>query len=101
MELFHVTLSPDLLVEFIMSHMLKKLPVELFVQCVGIIHRLLCYQKRNAVRLPYNWKDLWTALISLAKFLVANETQLVKRHNIFQLAYQVRILHLLLMEFIV
>ena len=69
--------------------MLKKLPVELFTQCVGIIHRLLCYQKRNSVRLPYNWKDLWTALISLAKFLVANETQLAKRHNIFQLAYQV------------
>ncbi|KAF2355248.1 protein of unknown function DUF1741 [Trinorchestia longiramus] len=79
----------DLLVEFTMSHMLKKLPVELFLQCVGIVHRLLCYQKRNAVRLPYAWKDLWTALISLTKFIVANETQLVKRHNIFQLSYQV------------
>uniref|UniRef100_A0A2P2I2Q9 UPF0668 protein C10orf76 homolog n=1 Tax=Hirondellea gigas TaxID=1518452 RepID=A0A2P2I2Q9_9CRUS len=79
----------DLLVEFTMSHMLKKLPVELFLQCIGIVHRLLCYQKRNSVRLPYNWKELWTALIALAKFLVANETQLAKKHNIFQLAYQV------------
>ncbi|XP_018017084.1 armadillo-like helical domain-containing protein 3 [Hyalella azteca] len=79
----------DLLVEFTMSHMLKKLPVEQFMQCVGIVHRLLCYQKRNAVRLPYAWKELWTALIALTKFIVANETQLVKRHNIFQLAYQI------------
>ncbi|KAA0184059.1 hypothetical protein HAZT_HAZT000727 [Hyalella azteca] len=85
----HVLLPADLLVEFTMSHMLKKLPVEQFMQCVGIVHRLLCYQKRNAVRLPYAWKELWTALIALTKFIVANETQLVKRHNIFQLAYQI------------
>lgn len=72
-----------------MSHMMKKLPIELFLQNVSIIHRLLCYQKRNSVRLPYNWKDLWAALIALAKFLVTNEAYLAKKMNIFQLAHQV------------
>ena len=77
------------MVEFMMSHMMKKLPIELFLLNVGITHRLLCYQKRNSVRLPYNWKDLWAALIALAKFLVTNEAYLAKKMNIFQLANQV------------
>ncbi|MPC21427.1 UPF0668 protein C10orf76 [Portunus trituberculatus] len=79
----------DVMVEFMMSHMMKKLPIELFLLNVGITHRLLCYQKRNSVRLPYNWKDLWAALIALAKFLVTNEAYLAKKMNIFQLANQV------------
>ncbi|KAG0726796.1 Armadillo-like helical domain-containing protein 3 [Chionoecetes opilio] len=81
----------DVMVEFMMSHMMKKLPIELFLLNVGITHRLLCYQKRNSVRLPYNWKDLWAALIALAKFLVTNEAYLAKKMNIFQLANQVSV----------
>lgn len=78
------------MVEFIMSHMMKKLPLELFNESLSILHRLLVYQKRNSVRLNYSWKELWSALIALAKFLVASEAQLAKKMNIFHLAHQVR-----------
>lgn len=79
----------DLLVEFITSHMMKKFPLELYHLCIGVLQRLLCYQKRCRIRLGYQWKDLWTALINLLKFLTTHENHLVKKMNIFPLAIQV------------
>ncbi|XP_034943068.1 armadillo-like helical domain-containing protein 3 [Chelonus insularis] len=79
----------DLLVEFITSHMMKKFPLELYHQCIGVLQRLLCYQKRCGVRLGYQWKNLWTALFNLLKFLTTHEAHFIKKMNIFPLAIQV------------
>ncbi|GFR11429.1 armadillo-like helical domain-containing protein 3 [Trichonephila clavata] len=79
----------DLMVEFILSHMTKSLPFELYYLCLGVIHRILCYQKKGRVRLHYQWKELWTALITLIKFLMTQEALLAKNCNIFHLSIQV------------
>ncbi|XP_052741104.1 armadillo-like helical domain-containing protein 3 isoform X2 [Bicyclus anynana] len=79
----------DLLVEFMMCHLLKKFPGELYELCVGVLLRLLSYQKRCRVRLSRDWRPLWAALIALLKFLVTNESTLLRRHNIFTMAQQV------------
>lgn len=86
---YYYLLIIDLLVEFITSHMMKKFPLELYHHCIGVLQRLLCYQKRCRVRLGYQWRDLWTALINLLKFLTTHESHLIKKMNIFPLAIQV------------
>uniref|UniRef100_A0A674I6Z5 Armadillo like helical domain containing 3 n=1 Tax=Terrapene triunguis TaxID=2587831 RepID=A0A674I6Z5_9SAUR len=76
----------DLMVEFIVTHMMKEFPMDLYVRCIQIVHKLLCYQKKCRVRLHYTWRELWSALINLLKFLMSNETVLLAKHNIFTVA---------------
>jgi len=79
----------DLMVEFILTHTRKNLLLDLYLLCIGVIHRLLCYLKKCKIRVEYVWKDLWTALIVLMKFILNNEAELIKRCNIFSLALNV------------
>merc|ERR1719334_2134097 len=81
----------DLIVEFIRSHLMKKLPIELHLLALSCIHRVLAYQKRCRVRIAYNWRDLWSTLIALLKFVVANESNLNKKINVFHICSQVNI----------
>ena len=67
-------------------------PQELYLHALYVIHRLLSYQKRSRVRVPYPWKELWTSLISLLKFLTSNETALVKKMDVFTVALQVTVI---------
>ncbi|XP_019491827.1 PREDICTED: UPF0668 protein C10orf76 homolog [Hipposideros armiger] len=79
----------DLMVEFIVTHMMKEFPMDLYVRCIQVVHKLLCYQKKCRIRLHYTWRELWSALINLLKFLMSNETVLLAKHNIFMLALMI------------
>ena len=52
----------------------------------------ILFQKKSRVRVPYPWKELWSALISLIKFMTSNESTLVKKMNIFTVAHQVTVI---------
>uniref|UniRef100_A0A8C1M150 Armadillo like helical domain containing 3 n=1 Tax=Cyprinus carpio TaxID=7962 RepID=A0A8C1M150_CYPCA len=53
----------DLMVEFIITHMMKEFPMDLYVRCIQIIHKLICYQKKCRVRMHYTWRELWSGMI--------------------------------------
>ncbi|XP_074604539.1 armadillo-like helical domain-containing protein 3 [Brevipalpus obovatus] len=76
----------DLMVEFLSTHLTKNLLCELYIFAIGVIHRLLCFQKRSKIRFNYSWRELWYALINLIKFLVNNESELIKKWNILSLS---------------
>uniref|UniRef100_A0A4W5JYM0 Armadillo-like helical domain-containing protein n=1 Tax=Hucho hucho TaxID=62062 RepID=A0A4W5JYM0_9TELE len=50
----------DLMVEFIVTHMMKDFPMDLYMRCVQVIHKLICYQKKCRIRLHYTWRELWS-----------------------------------------
>ncbi|CAF4028603.1 unnamed protein product, partial [Rotaria magnacalcarata] len=79
----------DLMMEFIWSHMMRNFPFDLYTKCIGIIQRILSFQKRTRTRLSYSWRPLWNALICLLKFLQNCESQLTKHRDLFQLASRV------------
>jgi Domain of unknown function (DUF1741) len=98
MKKFHVCFSvtTDLIVEFILSHLMKKFPHELYELSLGVVLRVLCHQKRSRLRLALcPWKELWAALIALLKFLHGSDSALVRKFDLFALATQaVNILNL-------
>ncbi|XP_055355333.1 armadillo-like helical domain-containing protein 3 [Paramacrobiotus metropolitanus] len=80
----------NLLSEFIMTHMMLNFPHDLYFRCLLIVYRLMDYQKRTRFRLPYQWRTLWGSLLSLLKFLEANESHLMEQmSNFFLLCTQV------------
>ncbi|CAF1114861.1 unnamed protein product [Adineta steineri] len=79
----------DLTMEFIWSHMMRNFPYDLYTKCIGIIQRILSFQKRTRTRLSYPWRPLWNALITLLKFLQNCESQLTKHRDLFQLASKI------------
>ncbi|CAK8690244.1 unnamed protein product [Clavelina lepadiformis] len=81
----------DLCSEFLLTHMMKDFPFMQHMRCIGIIHRLMCYQKKFHIRLQYHWKGLWTALLTFAKFVLSNESSFIARwkNGVFVLLTQV------------
>lgn len=79
----------DLILEFVVSHLSKNFREDLYRRSLGLIHRVLCYQKRCKIRLAYNWKELWRALVNILKFFVASEDHLLPKVNVFSVADEV------------
>ncbi|XP_075591311.1 armadillo-like helical domain-containing protein 3 [Dermatophagoides farinae] len=71
----------DLMIEFIHTHLNRHANHEHFGFCLGIIQRILCFQKRCKVRINFDWKELWSSLILLLKFLLNNEAYFFKQQQ--------------------
>lgn len=79
----------DLCNEFLMSHMMKNLPVELCGQILAILHRILCFEKKFRIRLDYHWSKTWDTLHTFLRFLITSETTLALTGDLFALSFKV------------
>lgn len=73
----------ELCIEFLFGHLKKGLQMDLYSMCLGVIHRVLCYQKRTQTRLNYQWQGLWAALAGLVKFLMKSTARLESAEAFF------------------
>jgi len=55
----------ELFIYFMKNNMKKNLKVDLFCKCLNVTHRLLCYQKKNRIRLNFTWKEFCNTLFLL------------------------------------
>ena len=72
----------DLMSEFLRGQLRKSLNSDLCLKCLGVIHRLICFQNRNCIRMFYPWSSLWFSLFTLMRFLLSHESYLVSRIDI-------------------
>ncbi|KAK4470267.1 hypothetical protein MN116_005839 [Schistosoma mekongi] len=82
----------DLMIEFAHGHLMKKLPHRLYRLCLFICQNLLCYQKAHKIRLEFDWKSLWTVILTLLKFVLnldCNNLQLLDTLKLMEKSLQI------------
>ncbi|CAH8568711.1 unnamed protein product [Schistosoma margrebowiei] len=82
----------DLMIEFAHGHLMKKLPHRLYKLCLIVCQNLLCYQKMHKIRLEFDWKSLWTVILSLLKFVLnldCNNLQLLDALKLMEKSLQI------------
>lgn len=84
----------DLMIEYILSNLRKGLQVEHHSFTLGIIHRIICYQKRWNIRFHYSWTNLWSALITLLKYLTTHESEFIKSEIFSLISDVIKILNI-------
>lgn len=66
----------DLMVDGINHNLRRRLDVDYYILCLGILLRLLSYLSRAKSRITYHWAELWRALLSFFKFLSTYPTDI-------------------------
>ena len=66
----------DILVDCINHNLRRHLDIQLYISCVGLVHRLLSYLTFTRTRLIYHWSLLWQTLLSFLRFLTTYASSL-------------------------
>ena len=59
----------DICTDTLSHNLKKKLDVQLYTLCLGIMLRLFTHMDQTKTRLPYHWAYVWGSLMSLIRFL--------------------------------
>jgi hypothetical protein len=72
----------DTMIDGINHNLRRRLDVDLYILCVGIILRLISHLSRSRTRLVYHWAELFRSLLSLVRFLTTYTADLKNLHHI-------------------
>ncbi|ORY11664.1 hypothetical protein BCR34DRAFT_565059 [Clohesyomyces aquaticus] len=59
----------DIMIDGINHNLRRRLDVDFYILCLGVLLRLLSYLSRAKTRMTYHWSELWRTLLSLVRFL--------------------------------
>ncbi|CAG8979118.1 hypothetical protein HYALB_00000251 [Hymenoscyphus albidus] len=72
----------DTMIDGLSHNLRKRLDVDLYILCVGIILRLISHLSRSRTRLAYHWSELFRSLLSLVRFLTTYTADLKNLNHI-------------------
>ncbi|CZS88119.1 uncharacterized protein RCO7_01085 [Rhynchosporium graminicola] len=72
----------DTMIDGINHNLRRRLDVELYIICVGIILRIISHLSRSRTRLNYHWSELFRSLLALVRFLTTYHADLKNSSNI-------------------
>ncbi|PQE09140.1 UPF0588 membrane protein [Rutstroemia sp. NJR-2017a WRK4] len=72
----------DVMIDGINHNLRRRLDVDLYILCVGIILRIISHLSRSRTRLTYHWSELFRSLLALVRFLTTYTSDLKTLLNI-------------------
>ncbi|TVY19041.1 UPF0668 protein [Lachnellula arida] len=72
----------DTMIDGINHNLRRRLDVDFYILCVGIIMRLISHLSRSRTRLNYHWSELFRSLLALVRFLNTYTSDLKHLNNI-------------------
>lgn len=72
----------DTMIDGINHNLRRRLDVDFYILCVGIITRLISHLSRSRTRLNYHWSELFRSLLALVRFLTTYTPDLKHLNNI-------------------
>ncbi|KNG50029.1 hypothetical protein TW65_02947 [Stemphylium lycopersici] len=71
----------DMMSDGISHNLRRRLDVDFYVLCLGVLLRLLSYLGRTKTRITYHWSELWRTLLSFVRFLTTYESDIKSNYK--------------------
>lgn len=75
----------DCCVLWLRHNLHMRLEVQLYTRCIWVCYRVVFYLQKARLRLEYEWKELWSAILGLLHFLATKLDNLVTTGGVEQL----------------
>ncbi|KAF1809114.1 DUF1741-domain-containing protein [Eremomyces bilateralis CBS 781.70] len=61
----------DLMIDGINHNLRRRLDVQFYLLCIGILLRIISFMAKSRTRIVYHWAELWRSLLSFIRFLTS------------------------------